>query len=254
MTTARIPNSDMANFTDEELKRAEELLGCKLDRGNLLRALIFQRDAGLSIARGEIGVVSFNGKPRVEVTKNGYLAYASRQPEYDGYESGFAEDEIGGRYAWCKVYIKGRGHIPANKVYFKEEMQEKAPIWKQRPLFMMEKVAIKRAHKDAFASLCGNSDDTESISEESELISAEPVAGDESVFTEDYTKNPSKVYTNDQAESIKQNMIQRGMFVGDVFERARLDDTLMDGDMIDEHFRKELEKQQQELEKQYPEV
>lgn len=245
---ALIPVSDMATFDPVVIQRAGGLLGCQLDEASILRALIIQKDTGLSIARGEISVVSFGGKPTVFVNKQGYLAYAARQPDYDGYEWGYDPDTEGeGKdlVAWCKVYRKDRTR-PIYETAIMSEDNRGTPVWIKMPRRMLAKVAIKRAHQAAFPVLNG----LLSVEEVDEGYRIDPRPDDIRVYPVDDdspepAKAPSKpgisdippvnTCTLDIAEKIRQNMQDQGMDIS-VFTRARISNSEFDRDMIDADF------------------
>ncbi|HJK45584.1 MAG TPA: recombinase RecT [Methanocorpusculum sp.] len=242
-----VANSDMAKFSDEEIKRAGELLGVPLDRGSALRALIIQRDTGLSITRGEISILSMGGKPTVFVNKQGYLAYAARQPEYDGYEFGI-ETRGEDLYAWCKVYRKDRSRPTYEDAWLSEDKQPSSPTWAKMPKRMLAKVAIKRAHQAAFPVLNGTYepaeawDDSVRIEQRDDDIVVKPYPPEENPKQPTSVPKPKVIetYSLEQAQMILENYGANG-FDTAVFERARISDSEFDKEMINADFKRQNE-------------
>ena len=224
--TEALCSCDMSQFTPLELSRASELLGKENDDAILKRALIYQRDTGLSIARGEISVVTFKGNRTVIINKQGYLAYACRQADYDGYESG-CDGDGEAMTAWCTVYSKTRTHPTTVKIKF-AEFKKTSPVWQEKPSYMLEKTAISLALRAAFPVFNGTYDETE-------------VEGDIDDEYKPAEHPPKKIYTINQAQTIQDNMAKMGIEYGDLFDRAKLPGTnkvLFDGTIIDEEFRR----------------
>ena len=249
-----VPLSDLATFDSAVIQRAGELLGCQLDEASILRALIIQQDTGLSIARGEISVVTFGAKPTVFVNKQGYLAYAARQPEYDGYEWGF-RGEGDNLEAWCKVYRKDRTR-PVYETAILSEDNRGTPIWQKMKRRMLAKVAIKRAHQAAFPVLNG----LLSVEEVDEGYHIDPRQDDIRVYPVTETPAdppisptpaasarkpdisdipPAEVYSLKQAEIIRQNMQDQGMDPS-VFSISKISNSEFDKTMIDADFARQL--------------
>ena len=238
-----VANSDMAKFSDEEIKRAGELLGVPLDRGSALRALIIQRDTGLSITRGEISILSMGGKPTVFVNKQGYLAYAARQPEYDGYEFGI-ETRGEDLYAWCKVYRKDRSRPTYEDAWLSEDKQPSSPTWAKMPKRMLAKVAIKRAHQAAFPVLNGTYepaeawDDSVRIDQRDDDIVVKPYPPEENPKQPTWVPKPKVIetYSLEQAQMLLENYCAN-RFAPAVFERSTINDREYDKQMIDADFK-----------------
>lgn len=248
--------TDMMQFDKTAIERAGKLLGCSLDEQSILKALIIQQDTGLSIARGEISVVPFAGKPTVFVNKQGYLAYAAKHPEYDGYESD-VEGEGDNMVAWCSVYRKDHSRPTTVKVLFKE-FGKTTPVWKQMPRHMLEKTAISLALRAAFPALNGTLTPEEAefhIEPRASDIVVEPtVVPPQTVSTpapepapqvvtaspepKPERRMPSKLYSMEEAQTILENMVAQGLDCGDLFERARIDAATFDGDMINSEFKR----------------
>lgn len=261
-----IAQTDMIQFDKATIERAGKLLGCALDEQSILKALIIQQDTGLSIARGEISVVPFAGKPTVFINKQGYLAYAARHPQYDGYESdveGEGEDMV----AWCSVYRKDHSRPTKVKVLFKE-FGKSSPVWKQMPRHMLEKTAISLALRSAFPALNGTLTEEEVglhiEPRETDIIvepvepsaqAREPAPTIDAETTPAPTptptpapaptpaavperRMPSKLYSLEEAQTILENMTAQGLEFGDLFENARIDSMTFDGDMINAEFKR----------------
>lgn len=276
--------TDMLDFTDAQIKKAGELLGCQMDRASCIRALIIQQDTGLSMARGEISIVPFKGKPQVFINRQGYLAYANRQTEYDGFESG--TEEVNGRLtAWCKVYRKDRRFPASVRILYKEFGESKAktsPVWQQMPEYMLEKTAISLSLRQAFPVLNGTlteeeidapytiarrPDDIDVIptpaperienpktTTEQETAQKEQPAKEGKITTE--KSAPKVLYSQAQVKTVIQNMQSKGLEVPDpaFFDAAKLPDGMYNGDTINAEFTRliNLKKEEQTKKEQAP--
>ena len=252
---ATLSNSDMAVFSPEEIRRAGELLGVPLDEASAIKALIIQRDTGLSITRGEISIIPMGGKPTVFINKQGYLAYAAQQPEYDGYEFGI-EEKNGDTYAWCKVFRTDRTRPTYEDAWLSEDKQPNSPTWAKMPKRMLAKVAIKRAHQAAFPVLNGLYDPAEAwdnssrIEQRDDDIVIVPTGVSETAKTEPTsvqvetkpksTPKSGEIYTLDKAQKILENYAERG-FDTAVFDRARISNTEFDKTLIDADFKRQIQ-------------
>lgn len=251
-----IPNSDMAKFNDADIKRAGELLGVPLDAASALRALIIQRDTGLSLARGEISVVVFGGKPTVFINKQGYLTYANMQPDYEGYESGIIDADKGDdAIGWCKVYRVGR-KFPIKIELRRGEFDKKSSTWLKMPLYMLEKTAISIAHRTAFPVLNGTYSEEEYWGDKPVVI--EQRIDDITIVPEVVNAEPEKPAVEtcgiEYAQKVLENMDSRG-FDTSVFEQAKIDDKTFNKTMIDEDFARQVAKEKPKREKKpAPEV
>lgn len=238
-----VTNSDMSVFDDAEIKRAGELLGVPLDRAAAIRALIIQRDTDLSITRGEISVVEFRGKPQVFVNKNGYLAYASKHPDYRGFKCESGKDD-NGIYGYAEVYRSGLDVPISVKRYLAEYDMHREP-WTSRPRTMIEKVALSQALRMAFPILGGTYDESEEWDGCNRVV-VDPLPTDIDVqptpapVQEDPPKQAIETYSLEQAQMILENYGANG-FDTAVFERARISDREYDKQMIDADFKRQNE-------------
>ncbi|HJJ47600.1 MAG TPA: recombinase RecT [Methanocorpusculum sp.] len=262
METTIIPiqNTDMTEFSNDAIERAGELLGCPLDRPSLIRALIIQRDTGLSLARGELSIINFGGKNCVFINKQGWLAYAARQPEYDGYTWGI-EKHGDDWHAWCKVFRKDRTHQVYEDAWMSEDRQ-KSPAWDKLPKRMLVKVAIKRAHQAAFPVLNGLLTPSEVGLEEDTPTRITPQPGDITIEAEPAPQpqpkpernQPKTPYTLKQAQDARQNMLDQGMtdaiFKPNTPGTAYIDGKIWDGDLIIADFNRQRESKKEAEEKQ----
>ena len=238
-----VTNSDMSVFDDAEIKRAGDLLGVPLDRAAAIRALIIQQDTGLSITRGEICIVEFRGKPQVFVNKNGYLAYATKHPDYRGFkcESGTDDDGI---YGYAEVYREGLKVPVCVKRYLAEYDMHREP-WTSKPRTMIEKVALSQALRMAFPILGGTYDESEEW-DGCRRVVVDPLPTDIDVqptpapTPEEPPKQAIETYSLEQAQMILENYGANG-FDTAVFERARISDSEFDKEMINADFKRQNE-------------
>ena len=238
-----VTNSDMSVFDDAEIKRAGELLGVPLDRAAAIRALIIQQDTGLSITRGEICIVEFRGKPQVFVNKNGYLAYATKHPDYRGFKCESRKDD-NGIYGYAEVYREGLKVPVCVKRYLAEYDMHREP-WTSKPRTMIEKVALSQALRMAFPILGGTYDESEEW-DGCRRVVVDPLPTDIDVqptpapTPEEPPKQAIETYSLKQAQSILENYAMDG-FDTAVFERARISDHEYDKQMIDADFKRQNE-------------
>lgn len=238
-----VTNSDMSVFDDAEIKRAGELLGVPLDRAAAIRALIIQQDTGLSITRGEICIVEFRGKPQVFVNKNGYLAYATKHPDYRGFKCESGKDD-NGIYGYAEVYREGLKVPVCVKRYLAEYDMHREP-WTSKPRTMIEKVALSQALRMAFPILGGTYDESEEW-DGCRRVVVDPLPTDIDVqptpapTPEEPPKQAIETYSLKQAQSILENYAMDG-FDTAVFERARISDHEYDKQMIDADFKRQNE-------------
>ena len=234
-----VTNSDMSVFDDAEIKRAGDLLGVPLDRAAAIRALIIQQDTGLSITRGEICIVEFRGKPQVFVNKNGYLAYASKHPDYRGFKCVSGKDDEG-IYGYAEVYREGLEVPICVKRYLSEYDMHREP-WTSKPRTMIEKVALSQALRMAFPILGGTYDESEEWDGCNRVV-VDPLPTDIDVqptpapVQEETPKQAVETYTKEQAQMILENYGANG-FDTAVFERARISVREYDKQMIDADFK-----------------
>ena len=258
-------STDMTVFSDEQIKRAGEILGCQLNRDICIRALIIQQDTGLSLARGEISIVPFNGRPAVFINKQGYLAYANRQPQFEGLETG-TEVRNGETYAHCTVYRSDRKY-PTRVEIKMSEFCKKTPVWAQMPEHMLKKTATSLALREAFPILNGTLTEEEldapyQIQRRSTDIDIAPApapAPQPEVKTVDNPKvvpEPEKapapapapqkkhrLYSAQQAQVCLENFVEHGYDIS-VFTEAKLEDGNFNADLIDESFKVQRSAQQ----------
>ncbi|MCZ9312050.1 MAG: recombinase RecT [Methanocorpusculum sp.] len=253
-------SSDMANFDDTTIKRAGELLGVPLDRASALRALIIQQDTGLSITRGEICIVEFRGKPQVFVNKNGYLAYATKHPEYQGFKCESGEDEHG-VYGYAEVYREGL-KVPITVKRYLSEYDMKREPWTSKPRTMIEKVALSQALRMAFPVLGGTYDESEEW-EGCKRVVVDPLPTDITVQPEPaevpkkhlekpVTKKEAavvEIYTMQQAQTALETFVENG-FNTDVFSIADLGDGTFDRTMIDADFKRQIQAKKEGVKEQ----
>ena len=238
-----VTNSDMSVFDDAEIKRAGDLLGVPLDRAAAIRALIIQQDTGLSITRGEICIVEFRGKPQVFVNKNGYLAYATKHPDYRGFKCESGKDDEG-IYGYAEVYREGLKVPVCVKRYLAEYDMHREP-WTSKPRTMIEKVALSQALRMAFPILGGTYDESEEW-DGCRRVVVDPLPTDIDVqptpapTPEEPPKQAIETYSLKQAQSILENYAISG-FDTAVFERARISDREYDKQMIDADFKRQNE-------------
>lgn len=258
MTTSLVPAgaSDLQVFSDDEIKRAGELLGCELDRTSALRALILQRDSGgiLSIVRGEISVVTYGDKHVVQINRSGYLAYASAQPDYDGYTSHIETRKypITGKEeacAWCEVRRKGISQPIVSQTIWFSEFNKGTATWKTMPMYMLEKVAISIGLRTAFPVLNGTYSEDElegSVKiqpRESDIIVEpveSPVPAPASEPAPEQKDPDCQMYTYAQANSCLENFKANGYDIS-VFGSAKLKNGMYNRDMIDADFKRQAD-------------
>lgn len=230
----------MPEYPQDIISVAKDYLGVTLDKQSIVRALNIQRRTGLSIANGEISVISFKAKPTVFVNFQGYLALAEAHPQYDGFD---CETEIidGEAKAVCRVWRKDRTRPTIMKAWEKEDKKD-TPIWREKPRYMLEKVAIVRALRTAFPVLNGTYAPEEFGYEDTSkvVIDVEPVEVEEPISSyskisntckpdPSYPKNSDNCKPVEKKETVfkgyvdavKRNYTELGYSL-DIFDRAEL--------------------------------
>ena len=87
--------------------------------------------------------------------RDGFIAIAHRNGNFDGMESGTRTDENDELIGWCKVYRKDMSHPFVVEVPFSEYVQrnkqgEVTKFWREKPKTMITKVAESHALRRAF--------------------------------------------------------------------------------------------------------
>lgn len=122
---------------------------------------------GLNPITREIYCVQYDKKSAAQifVGKDGYVKRASSFPDYDGFESGYFDDE-GVEYkmplpgkdiigAWCRVFRKDRGR-PVESYVLLSEYKKPHANWKTMQFHMIKKCAESQAHRTAFLANFSN--------------------------------------------------------------------------------------------------
>ena len=115
----------------------------------------------------EIYLVKYTGSPaQYIVSYQALLERAEANPNFDGYETFIEGNEIPEIKAIAKIYRKDRSHPTVVEVKYKEAVKitrdkrtgEMRPMsmWKNMPTWMLRKVALARALKEAFPTAMGN--------------------------------------------------------------------------------------------------
>lgn len=110
------------------------------------------KHTGLNPIKREIWFIKDKqGKVQVMTGINGFLAIANSNPQFDGMEVEFEDDQNGNPVACtCKVWRKDRTHAHTCKVYMCEYNQ-KFGTWLSKPRTMLAKVAKAHALREAFS-------------------------------------------------------------------------------------------------------
>ena len=87
--------------------------------------------------------------------RDGFIAIAHRNGNFDGMESGTRTDENDELIGWCRVYRKDMSHPFVVEVPFSEYVQrnkqgEVTKFWREKPKTMITKVAESHALRRAF--------------------------------------------------------------------------------------------------------
>jgi phage recombination protein Bet len=109
----------------------------------------------------EIYLIKYKGSPATYVVSyQSFLMRAEDNPNFDGYETTI-EGKVPGLTATAIVYRKDRAHPVKVSVSYAEAVKQDAqgkPFsqWKNMPEWMLRKVALARALKEAFPTAIGN--------------------------------------------------------------------------------------------------
>jgi phage recombination protein Bet len=109
----------------------------------------------------EIYLIKYKGSPATYVVSyQSFLMRAEENPNFDGYETTL-EGKVPGLTATATVYRKDRTHPVKVSVSYAEAVKQDAqgkPLsqWRNMPEWMLRKVALARALKEAFPTAIGN--------------------------------------------------------------------------------------------------
>jgi len=108
----------------------------------------------------EIYLIKYKGSPATYVVSyQSFLMRAEENPNFDGYETAI-EGKVPDLTATATVYRKDRAHPVTVTVSYGEAVKtvnnSPACAWKNMPAWMLRKVALARALKEAFPTAVGN--------------------------------------------------------------------------------------------------
>jgi phage recombination protein Bet len=109
----------------------------------------------------EIYLIKYKGSPATYVVSyQSFLMRAEENPNFDGYETAI-EGKVPGLTATAIVYRKDRAHPVKVSVSYAEAVKQDSngkPLsqWRTMPEWMLRKVALARALKEAFPTAIGN--------------------------------------------------------------------------------------------------
>ena len=119
----------------------------------------------LNPLKKEIWAVKYGYSPaNIMVGRDGYLTIAHKSGQFNGMKTEYFsskfdkeldkikthEQRANDSYAECTVYRKDMEHPITVRAYYKEYFNEKSPVWKDKPITMICKVAESQALRKAF--------------------------------------------------------------------------------------------------------
>ena len=126
---------------------------------------ITAKQYGLNPLKKEIWAVKYGYSPaNIMVGRDGYLTIAHKSGQFNGMKTEYFsskfdkeldkikthEQRANDSYAECTVYRKDMEHPITVRAYYKEYFNEKSPVWKDKPITMICKVAESQALRKAF--------------------------------------------------------------------------------------------------------
>lgn len=192
----------------------------------------------------QIWAVKYGNKPaQIFAGRDGFLNIAHRSGKFDGFgEPEFIYDDKGEVVAVkATVYRKDAAHPFVQYAWMKED-NLKQGVWLTRPNTMLLKVAETRALRHAFSISGLYSEDEVKDSqpqEPKEYIDVEPIPSPEPAAAAEPQPAPKHVYTKEQVEGALQIMRDNGMQTDGLLERAKMQDGLYNGDLINEEWQRQ---------------
>lgn len=120
---------------------------------------------GLNPLKKEIWAVKYGYSPaNIMVGRDGYLTIAHKSGQFNGMKTEYFSNKFdkelekpktehqmyNDSYAECTVYRKDMEHPITVRAYYKEYFNDKSPVWKDKPITMICKVAESQALRKAF--------------------------------------------------------------------------------------------------------
>lgn len=140
----------VADYTAAEVAECKRFLNCeRATEAEWKKLVLLATKYNLNPLLSEIWIISGVG---VMIGLNGMVKIAERSGQYDGMQTETKFDEKGHPFSHtCTVWRKDMAHPIIKTVYHSEFARPNIPIWKQKPVYMGEKVAEVHALKRAFS-------------------------------------------------------------------------------------------------------
>jgi phage recombination protein Bet len=145
-----------AQYNQQQIQLIRDMCARDCTDNEFLLLMQLSRTYGLDPFAKQIWAVKYPNAPAaIFCGRDGFIAIAHRNGNFDGMESGTRLDENGELIGWCKVYRKDMSHPFVVEVPFAEYIQrnkqgEVTKFWREKPKTMITKVAESHALRRAF--------------------------------------------------------------------------------------------------------
>jgi len=145
-----------AQYNSQQIQLIRDMCAKDCTENEFLLLMQMARTYQLDPFAKQIWAVKYPNAPAaIFCGRDGFIAIAHRNGNFDGMESGTRTDENGELIGWCKVYRKDMSHPFVVEVPFSEYVQrnkqgEVTKFWREKPKTMITKVAESHALRRAF--------------------------------------------------------------------------------------------------------
>ena len=145
-----------AQYNQQQIQLIRDMCAKDCTENEFLLLMQLSRTYRLDPFAKQIWAVKYPNAPAaIFCGRDGFIAIAHQNGNFDGMESGTKTDENGEIIGWCRVYRKDMSHPFVVEVPFSEYVQrnkqgEVTKFWREKPKTMITKVAESHALRRAF--------------------------------------------------------------------------------------------------------
>jgi phage recombination protein Bet len=145
-----------AQYNPQQIQLIRDMCAKDCTENEFLLLMQMARTYQLDPFAKQIWAVKYPNAPAaIFCGRDGFIAIAHRNGNFDGMESGTRTDENDELIGWCRVYRKDMSHPFVVEVPFSEYVQrnkqgEVTKFWREKPKTMITKVAESHALRRAF--------------------------------------------------------------------------------------------------------
>jgi len=145
-----------AQYNQQQIQLIRDMCARDCTENEFLLLMQMARTYQLDPFAKQIWAVKYPNAPAaIFCGRDGFIAIAHRNGNFDGMESGTRTDENDELIGWCRVYRKDMSHPFVVEVPFSEYVQrnkqgEVTKFWREKPKTMITKVAESHALRRAF--------------------------------------------------------------------------------------------------------